>query len=386
VIVPVPESDLPVVLPTDVAFSGRGASPLASHDAFLRVRCPVCGGEARRETDTFDTFMESSWYFLRYIDPRNDHAPFDRAAADAWMPVDQYIGGIEHAVLHLLYARFFTKVLRDLGLVSAGEPFRNLLTQGMVRKENPKTGKVEKMSKSKGNVVDPEDLIARYGADTARLFILFAAPPEKDLEWSDTAVEGAFRFLSRVWRLVAQTREAIAHAPVPAAGMALTPDQAALRRRTHQTIKRVSDDLDGRFHFNTAVSAIMELTNALYVYEDDGSTASRAVLRESIEVLLRLLHPFTPHVTEELWEALGHGRTLIETPWPSADPAVLEAEEIAIVVQVNGRLRDNIRVPRDATKERIVEIALASENVRRHMSGKVKKEIYVQGKLLNLVL
>ena len=385
-IVPVPDSDLPVLLPTNVAFTGRGVSPLAAEEDFARVRCPRCGGEARRETDTFDTFMESSWYFLRFIDPANDAAPFDRALADAWMPVDQYVGGIEHAVLHLLYARFFTKVLRDLGLVSIGEPFRNLLTQGMVRKENPKTGKIEKMSKSKGNVVDPEDLIARYGADTARLFILFASPPEKDLEWSDTAVDGAFRFLTRVWRLVGQTKEAIAGAAPTAAGMALTPAQAALRRRAHQTIKRVADDFDGRFHFNTAVSAIMELTNALYAWEDDGSPASRAVLREAIEALLRCLHPFTPHVTEELWEALGHDRALVETAWPAPDPAALEADEIAIVVQVNGRLRDSICVPRDATQERIVEIALARENVRRHVNGKIRKEIYVPGKLLNLVV
>ena len=385
-IVPVPDSDLPVLLPTDVAFTGGGVSPLAAQEAFVRARCPRCGGDARRETDTFDTFMESSWYFLRYIDPQNDVAPFDRSLADAWMPVDQYIGGIEHAVLHLLYARFFTKVLRDLGLVTAGEPFRDLLTQGMVRKENPKTGKIEKMSKSKGNVVDPEDLIERFGADTARLFILFAAPPEKDLEWSDTAVEGAFRFLSRVWRLVAQRREAMAGAAPTATGMALTAEQAALRRRVHQTIKRVSDDLGGRFHFNTAVSAIMELTNALYAWEDDGSSSSRAVLREAIEALLKCLHPFTPHVTEELWQAIGHDRTLVEAAWPEPDPAALESDEIAIVVQVNGRLRDNIRVPRDATKERIVEIALASENVRRHMTGAPKKEIYVPGKLLNLVV
>jgi leucyl-tRNA synthetase len=385
-IVPVPDSDLPVVLPTDVAFTGQGASPLASHPAFASVKCPRCGGRARRETDTFDTFVESSWYFLRYIDPHNDRAPFDRALADAWMPVDQYVGGIEHAVLHLLYARFFTKVLRDLGLLSAGEPFRNLLTQGMVRKANPKTGKVEKMSKSKGNVVDPEELVARYGADTARLFILFAAPPEKDLDWSDTAVEGAFRFLSRVWRLVGQTREAVAGAPESAAGLALDPARTALRRKTHQTIKRVSEDLNERYHFNTAVSAIMELVNALYAYEDDGTPASRAVMREAIEALLKLLHPFTPHVTDELWEALGHGRPLVETPWPAADPAALEADEITIVVQVNGKLRDNIAVPRDATKERIVELALESENVRRHVQAKVRKEIYVPGKLLNLVL
>jgi leucyl-tRNA synthetase len=385
--VPVPDDQLPVVLPTDIAFDGKEASPLARHAAFFEVPCPRCSRPARRETDTFDTFVESSWYFLRYLSPQHDAAPFERAEADAWMPVDQYVGGIEHAVLHLLYARFFTKVLRDLGLVGEGEPFRNLLTQGMVRKENPKTGKMEKMSKSKSNVVDPEDLINRYGADTARLFILFAAPPEKDIEWSDEAVKGAHRFLSRVWRLVAQRKSSIEGAVAVAKGQALTPAQAALRRRAHQTIKRVSDDLDGRFHFNTAVSAIMELTNALYAYEDDGSDASRAVLREAVEALLKLLHPFTPHISEELWSSLEHEDILVETPWPAADPGALEADEMTIVVQVNGKLRDNIVVSSDATKAEIVTAALASEKVRRHAGDrKPRKEIYVPGRLLNLVL
>jgi leucyl-tRNA synthetase len=281
-VVPVPDDQLPVVLPTDVAFDGQEASPLARHAPFLEAPCPRCGRAARRETDTFDTFVESSWYFLRYLSPHHDAAPFERAEADTWMPVDQYVGGIEHAVLHLLYARFFTKVLRDLGLVREGEPFRNLLTQGMVRKENPKTGKMEKMSKSKNNVVDPEELINRYGADTARLFILFAAPPEDDIEWSDEAVKGQKRFLSRVWRLVAQRRASIVGAAPVAKGQALTPPQTALRRKTHQTLKRVSDDLEGRFHFNTDVSAIHELRAELYAYEDDGSDASRAVLREGV--------------------------------------------------------------------------------------------------------
>jgi len=276
-------------------------------------------------------------------------------------------------------------VLRDLGLVREGEPFRNLLTQGMVRKENPKTGKIEKMSKSKGNVVDPEELIERYGADTARLFILFAAPPEKDLEWSDAAVEGAHRFLSRVWRFVMQSRSAVAGAPGELAPA--TESQAVLRRKTHETIRRVSEDLDGRFHFNTAVSSIMELVNTLYAYDDDGSDASRAVLRESVEALLKLLHPFTPHVTEELWSLLGKETTLLETEWPRHDPAALEASEMTIVVQVNGKLRDNITVPTGATRDEILAAALGSEKVRRHTGDRApRKQIYVPGKLLNLVL
>ncbi|MDP3939085.1 MAG: leucine--tRNA ligase [Deltaproteobacteria bacterium] len=385
-LVPVPDADLPVVLPTDLPFDGAEGSPLARHAPFYETRCPRCGGPARRETDTFDTFVESSWYFLRYISPGHETGPFDSKEADAWMPVDQYVGGIEHAVLHLLYARFFTKVLRDLGLVREGEPFRNLLTQGMVRKENPRTGKIEKMSKSKGNVVDPEELINRYGADTARLFILFAAPPEKDLEWSDTAVEGAHRFLSRVWRYVRQVREIVQNAGLPA-GAPPTEGQAALRRKAHETIRRVSEDFDGRFHFNTALSSIMELVNALYAYEDDGSAGSRAVLREAVETLLKLLHPFAPHITEELWAGLGNARTLLETDWPRHDPAALEAAEMSIVVQVNGKLRDNITVPSAATKDEIVAAALASEKVQRHTGDRApRKQIYVPGKLLNLVL
>ncbi len=387
-VVPVPDEQLPVVLPTDVAFDGQEASPLARHAPFLEAPCPRCGRAARRETDTFDTFVESSWYFLRYLSPHHDSAPFDRTEADNWMPVDQYVGGIEHAVLHLLYARFFTKVLRDLGLVRGGEPFRNLLTQGMVRKENPRTGKMEKMSKSKNNVVDPEELINRYGADTARLFILFASPPEKDIEWSDEAVEGAQRFLSRVWRLVARLRASIVGAAPVAKGQTLTPGQAALRRRAHGTIKRISEDLEGRFHFNTDVSAIHELTNALYAYEDDGSDASRAVLREAVETLLKLLHPFTPHITEELWASLGHDRMLVETAWPAADPEVLGAEEMTIVVQVNGKRRDEVVVSSYATEAEIVAAALASEKVRRHVGDrKPKREIYVPSRrLLNLAL
>jgi leucyl-tRNA synthetase len=387
-VVPVPDEQLPVVLPADVAFDGHEASPLARHAPFLEAPCPRCGRAARRETDTFDTFVESSWYFLRYLSPHHDASPFDRAEADDWMPVDQYVGGIEHAVLHLLYARFFTKVLRDLGLVREGEPFRNLLTQGMVRKENPRTGKMEKMSKSKNNVVDPGELINRYGADTARLFILFASPPEKDIEWSDEAVEGAQRFLSRVWRLVAQRKASIVGAAPVEKGQALTPPQTALRRRAHGTIKRVSDDLEGRFHFNTDVSAIHELTNALYAYEDDGSDASRAVLREAVETLLKLLHPFTPHITEELWASLGHDRMLVETAWPVADREVLGAEEMTIVVQVNGKRRDEVVVSSDATEAEIIAAALASEKVRRHVGErKPKREIYVPSRrLLNLAL
>ncbi|HDR46590.1 MAG TPA: leucine--tRNA ligase, partial [Geoalkalibacter subterraneus] len=404
--VPVPREQLPVVLPTDVELSGEGGSPLARHEAFYRTECPKCGAEARRETDTFDTFVESSWYFLRYACAGYAEAPVERDSVDYWLPVDQYIGGIEHAVMHLLYARFFTKVLRDLGFVGLDEPFENLLTQGMVCMETlscpehgwlypeevqdgkcckcgsvAKTGRNEKMSKSKKNVIDPDTLISTYGADTARLFILFAAPPEKDLEWSDQAVEGCSRFLNRVWRAVYDNldlvRQAVATEPVEGAAR-------DLRRVTHRTIKKVTEDIDGRFHFNTAIAAVMELVNAVYGFDEKQKYPW--VLREALETIVRLLAPFVPHVSEELWACLGNETTVEQQGWPAWDPEALVEDEITIVVQVNGKVRGKVSVAADADEEQVRETALASPNVSRFLEGvTVRKVIVIPGRLVNVV-
>ena len=378
--VPVPDKDLPVVLPMDAEFTGEGGNPLARVESFVNVTCPQCGAEARRETDTMDTFVQSSWYFLRYCCPDFACGPIDRARAGYWMPVDQYIGGIEHAVLHLLYSRFFTKALRDLGYVTVAEPFKNLLTQGMVIKDGAK------MSKSKGNVVDPDALIERYGADTARLFTLFAAPPEKDLDWSDQGVEGSFRFLNRVWRLVFEV--------LPFIGSAGKPDPAALgdgardlRRTVHKTIRKVTDDLDERFHFNTAISAVMELVNAIQSFEPKNAPENAPVLREAVESVVQLLAPFVPHVAEELWESLGHQGGVEASGWPSYDPEATVEEELLIVVQVNGKLRGKVTVAVDAGEEQVKAAAFADDKVKPWLDGKqIRKAIYVPGKLLNIVV
>ena len=370
--VPVPEEDLPVELPLDVKITGKG-SPLEQLESFVRTRCPRCKGEARRETDTMDTFVESSWYFARYCCPDNHEAPFDERVK-YWMPVDQYIGGIEHAVLHLLYARFFTKVLRDLGFLDFDEPFRRLLTQGMVIKDGAK------MSKSKGNIVDPDDMIARYGADTTRLFILFAAPPEKDLDWKEEGVEGCFRFLQRLWRLF---QEAIPRAKDETPQGELSPQEAEFRRRTHRAIKKVTEDIE-RFHFNTAIAAVMEWTN--YLYDALKQEVSPALWHEALRTLCLLLHPFVPHITEELWVAIGMEPSLIDQPWPRYDPKAVKAEEILIVVQVNGKVRDRIMVPADTPEEEIKRRALEAPGVRRHTEGKeIRRVIYVPGRLVNVV-
>ena len=406
-VVPVPEQDLPVVLPTDVEFTGEGGSPLAKSQDFARVTCPQCGEVARRECDTFDTFVESSWYFARYTCPDFPSGPVDRAAAEYWLPVDQYIGGIEHAVMHLLYARFFTKVLRDLGMMKVDEPFTNLLTQGMVCMETRScpehgwlypeevvedrctrcqaeavTGRNEKMSKSKKNVVDPDNLISRYGADTARLFTLFAAPPEKDLEWNDQGVEGCYRFLGRVWRIVYEN-----HALLGAASIAPEQDGAArnLRRATHRTIKKVTEDIDGRFHFNTAIAAVMELVNALYGFEEKAKYPG--AVREAIEAVLRLLSPFVPHITEELWSLIGHRDRLSEAGWPQVDAEALVEDEKLIVVQVNGKVRGKITVAVDAGEEAIKAAAIEEENVARFIEGKtIRKIVVVPGRLVSVVV
>jgi len=379
-VVPVPEQDLPVTLPRDVAFSGEGGSPLARLDSFVNVACPVCGMMSRRETDTMDTFVQSSWYFLRYCCPDLTTAPLDKARTEYWMSVDQYIGGIEHAVLHLLYARFFTKVLRDLGYVAVDEPFTNLLTQGMVIKDGAK------MSKSKGNVVDPNALITRYGADTARLFSLFAAPPEKDLDWSDQGVEGSYRFLNRVWKLVYETLPFTSSASAVASGN-LTDEGKALRRIVHKTIRKVTEDINERFHFNTAIAAIMEMVNSLTAFEPKNDPRNAAVLREAVESLVIMLAPFVPHVAEELWEGLGNEGSLGAVTWPTFDPEAAADEELLVVVQVNGKLRDRITVPVTASEEDVRTAALAAERVRSFLEGKtIRKVISVPGKLINIVV
>ena len=375
-IVPVPERDLPVILPLNLKVGQDGQSPLPRDPAFYQATCPQCGKPARRETDTMDTFVESSWYYERYVSPRYDGGMFDPKAVKYWLPVDQYIGGIEHAILHLLYSRFYTKVLRDFGYVDFDEPFTNLLTQGMVIKDGAK------MSKSKGNVVDPNYLIEKYGADTARLFSLFAAPPERDLDWSDQGVEGSYRFINRVWRLVMENLGVLTG---PARAIGSDRDSQILHRKTHQTIRKVTEDLT-RYHFNTAISAIMELTNAVYGMLPLKEEMVGA-FQEAIREILILLSPFIPHVTEELWHRTGHTNFLLNEPWPGFDPEVAREEEVTIVVQVNGKLRDRLILSRDASKEDVAEIAMGREKVKRYLEGKtIRKSIYVPGRLLNLVV
>ena len=383
--VPEAEENLPVVLPRDVQISGKGGSPLAEVASFVNAKCPRCRGRARRETDTMDTFVESSWYFLRYCSPRYEGGMVERAAADYWMPVDQYIGGIEHAVLHLLYARFYTKVLRDLRLIKLDEPFTALLSQGMVIKDGAK------MSKSKGNIVDPDELIRTFGADTARLFSLFAAPPEKDLDWNDHGVEGASRFLNRVWRFVIGHLDELKAPGATARVVPASEDGRAFRRVIHDTIRRVTDDIEHDFHFNTAISAVMELVNALSVF--DGHPGGRVppaerppLLREAVETILRLLGPFCPHITEELWSQLGHRESVFTQRWPTPDPDALKREEVTVVVQVDGRVRGRLLVGVDASEERIRQLALADERVRPWVaSRRVEKVVVVPNRLVNIV-
>lgn len=378
-VVPVPEKDLPIRLPMDVEFSGEGGSPLAKLDSFVNCTCPLCGKPARRETDTMDTFVESSWYFLRYCCPDFQDGPLDRKRVDYWMSVDQYIGGIEHAVLHLLYARFFTKVLRDLGYVTCDEPFSNLLTQGMVIKDGAK------MSKSKGNVVDPNALIERYGADTARLFSLFAAPPEKDLDWSDQGVDGSYRFINRVWKLVHDRLDLVKSAAAPDPS-ALTAEERTLRRAVHKTIKKVTEDIEERFHFNTAIASVMELLNTLQP-ADLPTPQFGAVMKEALETTVLLLAPFVPHVTEELWQRLGNTTPLSRTAWPSYDRDAVVDEEVLVVVQVNGKLRSRVTVPAGTGEEELKASALADEKVLPFLEGKqVRKVVCVPGKLVNIVV
>jgi leucyl-tRNA synthetase len=382
-VVPVPEKELPVTLPLDIQVRPDGRSPLPDCAEFVNVTCPKCGGQARRETDTLDTFVESSWYFLRYACPREDKAPFDAEAVKYWSPVDQYVGGIEHAILHLLYSRFWVKALRDLGYVTHSEPFANLLTQGMVIKDGAK------MSKSKGNVVDPDVMVAKYGADTVRVFMLFAAPPEKDLEWSDSGIEGSARFLTRIWRLVTEELAGVVTPTGPCLALdpaSLSPLAKELRRREHAMVAKVVKDIEGQFQFNTAIAAIMEMLNFLYANVDELKRDSAKALSSAVNSLLVVLSPMAPHVCEELWEMIDHKKMLAEEPWPTHDPAALATDTVTVVVQVCGKLRGKIEVAADADEESVKAAALAEENAARHIEGKtVRKVIYVPGKLVNIV-
>ncbi len=374
--VPVPDDQLPVVLPEDVEFTGVG-SPLKDMPEFLETPCPGCGKPARRETDTFDTFVESSWYFARYACPDSDRAMLDSRAA-YWMPVDQYTGGIEHAILHLLYSRFFQRVMRDEGLSETSEPFTNLLTQGMVLKDGAK------MSKAKGNTVDPQELIEKYGADTVRLFMIFTAPPEQALEWSDEGVQGSFRFLKRFWNSVQMHVQSGPAAPVDHDSLGAA--QRDLRRKTHQTIAKISDDVGRRYTFNTAVAAAMELLNSVNRFEDR-SAAGQSVVQEALEAIVLTLSPIVPHICHALWEALGHESALIDEPWPKTDDRALEQELIEIVVQVNGKLRGRISVAADADDAAVREAALGDANVQRFVDGRaIRKTIVVPGRLVNVVV
>ncbi|MFZ7128672.1 MAG: leucine--tRNA ligase [Desulfobacterales bacterium] len=417
-IVPVPESDLPIVLPEDADLLEGGKSPLATLPAFIQASCPKCGrGDARRETDTMDTFVESSWYFERYCSPRYEEGMFDSKAVDYWMPVDQYIGGVEHAVLHLLYSRYFTRVLHGFGLVRYKEPFTRLLTQGMVCKETVSCpehgyllpdqvegggddrscglcgrpvaiGRVEKMSKSKKNVIDPNQLLDRYGADTTRLFCLFAAPPERDLEWSEQGVEGGYRFLNRVWRLAAGWMDEIRHAaPYTGDLSELSPELAVIFRKTHETIRKVTRDIEDRFHFNTAISAVMELVNQLCGPEDlPEHPRTNEVVRGAVEAVVLLLSPIVPHFSEALWAELGHDASVLEAGWPEHREAVLVEEDVLIVIQVNGKLRSRMTIRADSDDEVVRKAALADEKARPFHEGKtVRKVIVVKNKLVNIV-
>lgn len=381
-IVPVPEEDLPVLLPTDIEFRDRGQNLLANCESFVNTTCPKCGRSAKREVDTMDTFVCSSFYFLRFTDPNNEEHVADFDNAKYWMPVDQYIGGVEHAILHLLYSRFFTKVLYDIGVSPVDEPFKNLLTQGMVLKDGIK------MSKSKGNVVSPEEIMKEYGSDTARLFILFAAPPERDLEWSDQGVEGCYRFLNRVWRLVVDLKDAYDNVE-DRKDSQLSPQDKKLRYNIHNTIRRITIDIEERFNFNTAISAIMELVNAMYSYKDEVAKEDYTnwVLVEALDTLMLMLAPFAPHMAEELWHMTGHKGSIHDQKWPTYDKAALVKDEIEIAVQVNGKVRDRLTVPTNATKDEVEEAVFTLDKIVNEIEGKtVVKTIVVPKRLVNIVV
>jgi leucyl-tRNA synthetase len=384
-VVPVPDKDLPVLLPDDVAFRGAEGNPLEKSEAFVRIRCPKCGGAARRETDTMDTFVDSSWYYLRFLSPRDHTQMIDKHRALLWVPVDQYVGGIEHAILHLLYARFICRVLKDMGLVEIEEPFARLFNQGMITKLNVKTGRVEKMSKSRDNTVSPDELIERFGADTVRVYTLFIGPPEKESEWSEDGVLGAYRFLNRVYDLCGRVFGS--PGKVSAGDSSRSDDNPSdLRRITHRTIQRVTDDA-ARFHFHTAIAALMEFQKAIGESLDSGRESS-AEIRAAVGVLLKLLHPIAPHVTEELWSRAGLGKKLlVEESWPVYDPALAAATRVTLVVQVNGKVRGKLDVERGAAEKDALALARSDERIRPWVEGKVlKRAVYVPDRLLNLVV
>jgi leucyl-tRNA synthetase len=421
-IVAVPDDQLPVVLPENVNLNVVGGSPLDHVEEYVNVTCPKCGGKARRDTDTMDTFVDSCWYYFRYCDPHNDTAPFDREKIKYWLPVDQYIGGIEHAVLHLIYTRYWTKVMRDLGLVEFDEPVSRLLTQGMICKETyqcpehdwlfpeqvtddkkcllcgkpVKIGRVEKMSKSRKNAVDPIEMIEIHGADALRVFVLFAGPPDKDKEWSDTGFEGAARYLQRVWRAAYKWQPRISALQVDRSDHAdaeLNDHQRRLRRRTHQIVRTITENLEERLHLNTCISSLMELTNEIYAFDQavdkagEASAADVYVAREAFEALIRMLAPFAPHMSEELWEAFGHEESLSRASWPDFSPELAREEEIEVAVQVNGKLRSRLFVAAETTDDQLREVALADEKVRAATKGhNIVKVIVVPRKLVNVVI
>ncbi|ADQ40744.1 leucyl-tRNA synthetase [Caldicellulosiruptor acetigenus I77R1B] len=375
-IVPVPEEDLPVLLPYNVEFKPTGQSPLSYCEEFVNTTCPKCGKPAKRETDTMDTFICSSWYYFRYTDPKNSQKPFEKSLVSYWLPVDQYIGGVEHAILHLLYSRFFTKVLYDLGYVPFEEPFKNLLTQGMVLKDGAK------MSKSLGNIVSPEDIVEKYGADTARLFILFAAPPERDLEWSDQGVEGCFRFLNRLWRLYIELKSKLADESL--LGESELDDE--LKYRLNYTIKKVTEDIGERFNFNTAISTIMELLNFLYEYKEKGKL-NKDLIIDTLRNLLILIYPFTPHIACELWEIMGFGEDIEEVSWPQYDEAALVRKNVEIAIQVNGKVRSRMSISVDMTEDEVKQAVLNDQKLKSLLDGKeIVKFVYVKNRLVNIVV
>ena len=376
-IVPVDKKDLPVLLPTDVEFTGKGESPLTTSKEFATTACPCCGKEARREVDTMDTFVDSSWYFLRYIDPKNTEEPFSKEMVNKWMPVDQYIGGVEHAIMHLLYSRFFVKAFKSMGMLDFDEPFKNLLTQGMVLMDG------SKMSKSKGNTVSPIEIINKYGADTARLFVLFAAPPERDLDWSEQGVEGCFRFLNRVYRLVDELAEV---AKSNAEVKAVTKEDKAMRLVIHSTLKKVTTDLSEKFGFNTAIASLMELINEMYKYKEL-DTRNDGIIREGIETIVTILAPFTPHIGEELWTMIGKEGSVFNISWPAYDESALVQDEVEVIVQVNGKLRAKVSMDANISREDMEKVAMEDEKVKAAIEGKnVVKVIAVPKKLVNIVV
>ncbi|MCX6567008.1 MAG: leucine--tRNA ligase [Candidatus Aminicenantes bacterium] len=382
-IVPVPYEDLPVRIPYNAEFTGEAGSPLEKIPSFVNVACPKCGRPGRRETDTMDTFVDSSWYYFRYASPAEETRPFTRAAADRWLPVDLYIGGVEHAILHLIYSRFFTKLLRDLGLTAIDEPFPHYLAQGMVTKDG------SAMSKSKGNVVDPDEMLLHYGADALRLFILFAAPPEKEFAWNEEGIEGCYRFLGRVWQMFREIQDLRAAGPTAPSGRADSAAFSRLRKKMHQTIRKVGADVEHRFHLNTAVSAIMEFTNVLKKEKDSlrNSVEGRALLSEAMEALVLALAPFTPHISEEMWRGMGHETLVLRASWPAFDPDLAKEEKATIVVEINGKVREKFETEHDTAENDIKTAALALPRIRQLLEGHtVRKVVIIKGKIINIVV